>query len=287
MKVFLSWSGDRSRAVAESLYRWLPSVIQTVHPWFSAEDIGKGSVWNSDLNAELAAHSFAIVCLTPENLSAPWLLFEAGALSKALTSAAICPLLVGVAPTDVQGPLAQFQSARAEKVDIRKLVGSINARLAENRLSEPLQDEAFEAFWPRLEKTLLTILNTQGAKVAATRTMPDMLVEVVDRLRKVERSLSEHRALVEESDDDDQEDESGENGYSGRRSPYGGPSPSPYGSSAPRSAYGTTGGRSQYGSGGRSPYGGGAASNSPQKSAPQSEPSNGPTAPTKPTPTKK
>ena len=94
MNVFLSWSGDRSKAVAESLHKLLPMFIHAAKPWFSSEDIGKGSPWLLQLTSELATHSVAIVCLTPENLSAPWLLFEAGALSKALPSTAVCPLLV-------------------------------------------------------------------------------------------------------------------------------------------------------------------------------------------------
>ncbi len=41
MEAFISWSGDRSRAVAETLHEWLPNVIQLVTPWILLADIDK------------------------------------------------------------------------------------------------------------------------------------------------------------------------------------------------------------------------------------------------------
>src|SRR5438105_9228565 len=107
MRVFISWSGEAAHAVAELLDRWLPNVIQSVEPWLSSEDIDKGSIWSSDINEALST-SIGVLCVTKENKDAPWLLFEAGGLSKGLTKARVCPLLIDLASKELQPPLSQF-----------------------------------------------------------------------------------------------------------------------------------------------------------------------------------
>lgn len=119
MKVFISWSGERSKAVAAALRYWLPKVIQALDPWMSADDIEKGTRWRSGIANELEQSSVGIICLTRENLASPWIHFEAGALSKQQDKTYVCTLLVGLEPTDVREPLAQFQHTRATKDDLR------------------------------------------------------------------------------------------------------------------------------------------------------------------------
>ena len=81
MKVFISWSGETSKGLAEALREWLPAVIQAVNPYFSPDDVSKGSRWSSEISKELEDSAIGIICLTKENLEAPWIMFEAGALS--------------------------------------------------------------------------------------------------------------------------------------------------------------------------------------------------------------
>jgi hypothetical protein len=81
MDIFVSWSGPRSRAVAEALKTYLPMVVNAFNPWLST-GMDKGTVWASDLTAALGAAKAGIICLTPNNLNAPYILFEAGAISK-------------------------------------------------------------------------------------------------------------------------------------------------------------------------------------------------------------
>ena len=156
MKIFISWSGVRSRAVAEALRHWLKSVIQSVDPWMSEEDIGKGVNWGTELAAQLNETRVGLICLTPENLEAPWILFEAGALSKHLQKTYSCPYLFKVEKRDLTFPLAQFQATLADKDDTRKLLATINEAL-DKPLDEHQLDGAFRKWWPDLKKRLKKI----------------------------------------------------------------------------------------------------------------------------------
>jgi hypothetical protein len=82
MKVFISWSGNYGKAFAKLLHAWLPSVLQAVRPYFSPDDIAKGARWSNEISAELDGSQVGIIILTREAIAAPWIMFEAGALSK-------------------------------------------------------------------------------------------------------------------------------------------------------------------------------------------------------------
>ena len=94
MKIFVSWSGERSHGVAEALRNWLPHVIQGLQPWLSSNDIDKGARWATDIASHLEESRVGIICLTPENIDSAWILFEAGALSKTVNQTFVCPYLV-------------------------------------------------------------------------------------------------------------------------------------------------------------------------------------------------
>jgi hypothetical protein len=79
---------------------WLPSVVQDVEVWVSSQDIGKGEKWSASLWESLSEIEFGILMVTPENARAPWIMFEAGALSKTVKSRVI-PILCGMERLDI------------------------------------------------------------------------------------------------------------------------------------------------------------------------------------------
>lgn len=157
MKVFLSWSGRKSHQVALILRDWLPSVIQSIMPYVSSEDIDKGARWSTDIAKELEDSTFGILCVTRDNLEAPWLLFEAGALSKMMEKSAVCPFIFDLKRAEIKGPILQFQSTIFEKEDVKKLVLSLNKACVEFALKEELLIKTFEVWWPKLESDLNNI----------------------------------------------------------------------------------------------------------------------------------
>jgi hypothetical protein len=154
MKIFISWSDVRSRAVAEALRAWLPNVIQALEPWISSSDIGQGARWAIELATELQEARIGIICLTPENLTSPWILFEAGALTKTLANTFVCPYLIDLKPSDLIGPLAMFQAAKADLEGTRRLLHSINKALPVRPLSDSQIDDAVDHWWPDFEERL-------------------------------------------------------------------------------------------------------------------------------------
>jgi hypothetical protein len=165
MNIFLSWSGERSKAVAAALHEWLPNVIHYVQPWMSSSDIYKGGRWGVEVARILNESSFGIICLTPENLNAPWILFEAGALSKTLEKTYVCPYLYEVSPEEIDGPLSQFQATRADKDDTFNLVRTINEALGEQALRQHILESSFKLRWTHLNRMLKKVkpLNLEAA----------------------------------------------------------------------------------------------------------------------------
>lgn len=193
MKVFISWSGEQSLKVAQAFRNWLPIVIQSLEPYVSAEDIDKGTRWSTDIATELEYSTFGILCVTKENLDAPWLSFEAGALSKTMDKSAVCPFLFNIKRSEVSGPILQFQSTIFSKDDIKKLVISLNKSCGEESIKEDVLNKTFEYSYPSLEDELNGIKNlassTNKEKEANKPNPSEILEEILDLSRNNQKLL--------------------------------------------------------------------------------------------------
>lgn len=186
MKVFISWSGELSRELAEALRDWLPAVLQSVKPFFTPNDIEKGARWGKDIAQELQSSAVGIFCLTKENLTKPWIMFEAGALSKQLDSSRVCPVLFGVESADLEGPLVQFQASPFSEVEIKKLIRTMNSGLGDQKLDDGVLNSVFEMWWPKLTEKVTKILEKHQSRVvnpSGTRSDRDLLEEVLELAR--------------------------------------------------------------------------------------------------------
>ena len=183
MKVFICWSGPLSQKLGESLRNWIPNVIQSVEPYFTPSDVDKGARWLSDITKELSESKVGLLCLTQENVHSDWLLFEAGALSKTLSKTHVCPLLFGVKPTDLAGPLKQFQATKFEHKDFQQLMNIINDCMDTGKLQTKTLDNVFQKWWPDLENEVTEILSEAPKSDEPIRSDRDLLEEILNLTR--------------------------------------------------------------------------------------------------------
>ena len=196
MKVMICWSGARSKGVATALRDWLPDVLEGLDPWMSEHDLAAGSVWGQALNDRLEEPKFGILCLTREALHADWLLFEAGALAKGMTTAKVVPYLIDLQEGQVENPLAQFQNVSADEAGTLKLLQSINkARAAEGGLTDERLQKRAELYWPSLESELKKLPEASAA-APPPREVPEMLAEILQIVRGLARPGTTARPLT-------------------------------------------------------------------------------------------
>ncbi|OWQ48592.1 hypothetical protein CDL60_01420 [Roseateles noduli] len=184
MKVFVSWSGERSKSMAAALRDWLPLVLHYVDPFVSESNIDAGARWSDVIARGLGESNFGILCITSENFASPWVLFEAGALAKSLEESRVVPLLLDIEFSGIAGPLAQFQAKKSEKAHLLEIVESIN-NSAPNPVQALRYKQLFEMAWPDLERKFSAIPKAEKP-AKQPRSQAEVLEELVGAIRTME-----------------------------------------------------------------------------------------------------
>lgn len=181
MKVFISWSGKRSKAMANALKEWIPLIVQHSEPFVSDKDISAGDRWAQAIAGELESSNFGILCITPENISSEWIMFEAGALSKAMQDAKVIPLLFGLELSDLSGPLQQFQALKVDEQGMLDALKAINAA-SDNKTGDATIEQLVPALWSQLQAKLDAIpAKTETAK--HMRPQIEIMEDLVSQVR--------------------------------------------------------------------------------------------------------
>lgn len=184
MKVFMSWSGVRSKVAAELLCDWTKCVIQASRPWISTRGIDRGALWFSEINNELKDTAVGIVCLTHENKDKPWILFEAGALAKGLSTSRVCTFLVDLQSKDLQDPLAQFNHTLPTRDGLWSLVVTLNSSLESGALDERILRDVFDTYWPKFEEKFSALLARYPQETVIEARPADLVLdEILDSTR--------------------------------------------------------------------------------------------------------
>lgn len=186
--------------MADALREWIHDVIQSAECFCSTEDIRAGQRWNNEVNTWLGETDFGVLCVTPENMGAPWLNFEAGALAKRIKDdARVVPVTLGFSPSALEEPLKQFNGVPVDRQGILRLMKSIA------EIANPGMDieRAFERWWEDLASKLADIPDSDE-KVAkpeppdVTEMFTDIMSSVRGLASDVQRMYPRDRTPVHE-----------------------------------------------------------------------------------------
>jgi len=162
MHVFLSWSGTRSKRIAAALAEFLPAVHPDLQPWMS-ESTMAAQDWRNTIGAHLSHASVGIICITPENAEAPWLMYEAGVLHG--IGAEVCPLVYGLLPEAGPEPIRNLQAKTLDRDGIWGVVNLLNSKLPAGGLPPKPLELSFNDAWPMIEGKLDDFLRIKIAGI--------------------------------------------------------------------------------------------------------------------------
>jgi hypothetical protein len=187
IKVFLSWSGDRAKAVAAALHEAMSTMTDLAEPFMSEIDIEAGQRSLKEIEEAIEGTRFAVVIVTPERHDSMWLNFEAGALSRAVNGeeSRVVPLLVGMEkPTDLTGPIAQFQGKLWGREGIQKLFYSLDSVI---KIGQGVIDKRIPGVWEELDSRTKEAIAAGPAPIAPRRDELDLLEELLELTRAIHR----------------------------------------------------------------------------------------------------
>jgi len=161
VKVFISWSGDAGKLAAIAIGQSVSDVFSRVEPWISAVNIQAGQQWFPELMKALDDSHFGIACVTKRSLSAPWIMFECGALSAKFGSPKLVPLMLDDDVNNLADPLARFNGVLFDEQSMRGLFASINESVGTPLTARAL-NAAFKDVWPALNSSVREALEAEG-----------------------------------------------------------------------------------------------------------------------------
>ncbi len=129
----------------------------------SEEDIASGTDWWNKINSELKACKMGIVCITKENLNAPWLYYEAGAMVT--ESIQVIHLLVGcdfssLSNTPLNGKQAiDFYNCGKFIKMLQDIRSAMDYNFISKKTLDKLGEDAYWGLRDRLEPVLVSLRN--------------------------------------------------------------------------------------------------------------------------------
>jgi len=153
IRLFLSWSGNRSKELASIFKKYITDLFPDSDIYYSGDEIRGGEKWRTNIESGLNNRNFSIIFLTESNLQSKWIYFEAGALSKSLPTTKIQPFLYGLKVGSISEPLSSYQARELDRNSILQTLYDINS-LNIHPVSQDILDRNFNRLWSEMEEDL-------------------------------------------------------------------------------------------------------------------------------------
>jgi hypothetical protein len=156
--VFISWTKPLGLRIARQLRTFLKSQVPGIDFFVSQDDLIPGQPWRAGLERRLQEDSLGILVITPAALTAPWIFYEAGAIS-AKADAAIVPLLFDVPAARLKEPIGAYQSLPYSEDSILRIIGMLQG--LDGELSKGLEKRkprGFSAGWKQFNSEIQKLL---------------------------------------------------------------------------------------------------------------------------------
>ncbi|HEX8367693.1 MAG TPA: TIR domain-containing protein [Pyrinomonadaceae bacterium] len=186
--IFISQTSGKSRDVAIVLKNWLIEEMKLGIPWISTEIPG-GDDWRKAIRKALSKARIGILCITADNITNQWIIYEAGALD--FNGIKVFPYVINSRSRYLPAPINHLQGGKANEQGTKSLVIEINKALGK-RFSKKKVIEIFNSKWKILQQNLENIHRSKDYEKAVSDFMKIIIV-----INDFRRSL-DYSALVTE-----------------------------------------------------------------------------------------
>lgn len=202
--IFISWSKSPSKEIAEQVKFLLEKIFPDpiISFFVSSSDkngIGPGDRFNKILDENLETSNYGILILTKNNFSQPWIMFEAGALSKDSQISKIVPVFFNREESSLEAPLKPFNHISFNMIEFETLVFSIKkAQFGATSLTieqKELLKHSLVKHWDDFEKNVNILLTDSAYNI---KEITENVTTLMMDENAYEKILSKRDAHLEE-----------------------------------------------------------------------------------------
>jgi hypothetical protein len=186
MKIFISWSKDKSRLLALETKNFIQKVLGNDIDVFFSPDMYKGTSVDNEIHNNLLESDRCIVCITSDNFKNPWLMYEAGVVYGAHFlkpgKSIVIPILFEHIPdwsSWVDKPLNRYVPIRLdnENNNFKNTREDFKCFLQELADEVPTELKNFSKYWKIYIDNVVNILQRE-------QMIPNTCRDLVDQIMK-------------------------------------------------------------------------------------------------------